>query len=1095
MEVKKEVNSLGSWKLKRTIQNTIVRFNSLLVFTFYLLVAPATQAQSYTSCPTVNDLGTARVICTSGPFGNPYRDTGIVSTYHTVQSGYVRIGHTVVDTNGFGVSATWIYRVDTTQIHVLLIRHLVNLNSIGQTPPDSLSFSEIVLQDSTGNALAGDDSCHHIRFTYHDGHGTTTTANNGNVTYSTPSRYYAFDLRHFHGQTLRIHFRAGKPQGVNTRCFTRIQFSCLRLDSITTQYSCYQGYSHTLPDGFQYEWYRAAAPDSVLGTARTFVPHNIDRYGCRLTSYTGCPIDTFTTVPITHRESAGQLVATLVDTVDADTTCHVRYRITPHFTTTVTTSAGDTTVIRDDTTVTHWHTLDGQRLHDTVTFVSLAPGSHTITLAWVRTPGCTNTASRTVFVSRLACHYYDSIYSSCPSVYDLGNPRTACTFGTWSSGNIVEQQGLNPLRHELITSPGYDNYTGLLLPTIPPGESASIKLGNNDSQSQFESVTFFYKVDTTQSDLLILRYAAVLENPNHGDSEQPKFTFEILDSTGTPINSDCYSASYIASTSLGWNTSPTIANVLWKDWTTIGADLSGVHGQLVSIRLTTYDCSLGAHFGYAYFTLGCHQRQIQATHCQDTSYYSAPDGFTYEWYPDGQPNNIVATTRDFTTVSHERFHCRLGFIGAPAGTDCHTLISTSAPLPQYPVSQFTIDTIDTVDCHLRLRLVADSRIVTEYSSDSLVSEPASQWQFFVDSLPHVADTLIVTLVPGTHTLRLVTGMPGRPCTDTLTRTLLVDPICHLYDTLTVCPEQFPITIEDSTIYGDTTLYIDHGDTLIYFTVIVGQQTHITLADTIVENQLPWRYRDVIVSNPAGIDTLLILPGSGIVNPGSGPECDTHLHYNLFVWPNKIDSAYFYLCPSTIPFRISDNVSITGDTVVVFRGQHGEDSVVHYRVTRLADSDTILLDTILEKQLPWFFLDSIFTAGSFASYADTLSALFSLVNEQGCDSLIHYTLHIYWDGDHCDTTLTFPTLVTPNADGINDRFVIGGLLENNCFKFNELIIYDRTGRLVYHARNIAQESDWWDPAAEHAPDATYFYVFKAHGVKIHTMHQGVIEVLR
>ena len=26
-------------------------------------------------------------------------------------------------------------------------------------------------------------------------------------------------------------------------------------------------------------------------------------------------------------------------------------------------------------------------------------------------------------------------------------------------------------------------------------------------------------------------------------------------------------------------------------------------------------------------------------------------------------------------------------------------------------------------------------------------------------------------------------------------------------------------------------------------------------------------------------------------------------------------------------------------------------------------------------------------------------------------------------------------------------------------------------------------------------ATYFYVFKAHGVTIHTMHQGIIEVLR
>ena len=37
MEVKKEVNSLRSWELKRTIQNTIVPFYSLFNSHFYSL--------------------------------------------------------------------------------------------------------------------------------------------------------------------------------------------------------------------------------------------------------------------------------------------------------------------------------------------------------------------------------------------------------------------------------------------------------------------------------------------------------------------------------------------------------------------------------------------------------------------------------------------------------------------------------------------------------------------------------------------------------------------------------------------------------------------------------------------------------------------------------------------------------------------------------------------------------------------------------------------------------------------------------------------------------------------------------------------------
>ena len=118
----------------------------------------------------------------------------------------------------------------------------------------------------------------------------------------------------------------------------------------------------------------------------------------------------------------------------------------------------------------------------------------------------------------------------------------------------------------------------------------------------------------------------------------------------------------------------------------------------------------------------------------------------------------------------------------------------------------------------------------------------------------------------------------------------------------------------------------------------------------------------------------------------------------------------------------------------------------------------------------------------------------LYNEAGCDSTIHYYLHVFWNGDRCDTNLSFPNMVTPNGDGSNDRFVIVGLLENSCFRYSELSIYDRTGRRVYHKVNIADEGDWWDPVAQRIPAGTYFYYFKAHGVTIHTQHTGVIEVL-
>jgi gliding motility-associated-like protein len=114
---------------------------------------------------------------------------------------------------------------------------------------------------------------------------------------------------------------------------------------------------------------------------------------------------------------------------------------------------------------------------------------------------------------------------------------------------------------------------------------------------------------------------------------------------------------------------------------------------------------------------------------------------------------------------------------------------------------------------------------------------------------------------------------------------------------------------------------------------------------------------------------------------------------------------------------------------------------------------------------------------------------------GCDSTIFYNLYIFWNGDHCDSLLQFPNLVTPNGDGNNDRFVIVGLVENQCYPYNSLIIYDRTGRVVFRAYNISRDDQFWDPSVRHIPSGTYFYRFEGRGISHATQHQGCIELLK
>ena len=90
-------------------------------------------------------------------------------------------------------------------------------------------------------------------------------------------------------------------------------------------------------------------------------------------------------------------------------------------------------------------------------------------------------------------------------------------------------------------------------------------------------------------------------------------------------------------------------------------------------------------------------------------------------------------------------------------------------------------------------------------------------------------------------------------------------------------------------------------------------------------------------------------------------------------------------------------------------------------------------------------------------------------------------------------LQFPNVVTPNGDGINDRFVIVNLLDGIGYPINQLDIYNRWGTRVYHMENISSDEDFWDPSD--LPAGTYFYRFSARGYSGNIEHNGAIEVIK
>ena len=92
-------------------------------------------------------------------------------------------------------------------------------------------------------------------------------------------------------------------------------------------------------------------------------------------------------------------------------------------------------------------------------------------------------------------------------------------------------------------------------------------------------------------------------------------------------------------------------------------------------------------------------------------------------------------------------------------------------------------------------------------------------------------------------------------------------------------------------------------------------------------------------------------------------------------------------------------------------------------------------------------------------------------------------------------LIFPTVVTPNGDGVNDVFVIHNLIEGQAFPDNELAIYNRYGKRIYFVQDLRHESEFWDPAATITPSGTYFYRFIGRGPVRDVEFKGSIEVIR
>ncbi len=106
-----------------------------------------------------------------------------------------------------------------------------------------------------------------------------------------------------------------------------------------------------------------------------------------------------------------------------------------------------------------------------------------------------------------------------------------------------------------------------------------------------------------------------------------------------------------------------------------------------------------------------------------------------------------------------------------------------------------------------------------------------------------------------------------------------------------------------------------------------------------------------------------------------------------------------------------------------------------------------------------------------------------------------TAFVILEISNVDTSVTIPSGITPNGDGLNDLFIVKQIEETPfAFPNNELIIFNRWGTVVYQAKPYENNWDGTDSNGKALPTGTYYYVLRldfAQGL----VYKGDLSILR
>lgn len=327
--------------------------------------------------------------------------------------------------------------------------------------------------------------------------------------------------------------------------------------------------------------------------------------------------------------------------------------------------------------------------------------------------------------------------------------------------------GFLPERQTITSGNDYDPHSEYTIPVVAPGGgNYSIRLGNDSIGGQSESLSYKIAVDADHNGV-IYKYAVVFQDPGHDAANQPKFEVGVFDKDSNLVSCGYYKV--VAGPSVPCFSAyldATNALILYKNWTTVGIDLTPYIGQEVTVRFTTADCGYGGHYGYAYVDMGVFKMQIEIPNggfcVGDTSLVlSAPDGFdNYSWSTGETTKDIIVKN----PVDGTSYYVDMTPVN---GFSCGTRLQTTIKAFPKPISDFSLP--DSICVGDTLKLVDKSSLVNGKPTDTIANW---YWEFGDNTVSTQKNPKHKFLNTGLYNIKLISG-ESASCVDSIEKKIKV----------------------------------------------------------------------------------------------------------------------------------------------------------------------------------------------------------------------------------------------------------------------------------------------------------------------------------